>query len=160
MRKGFAGFLLFAFMLPGYGQAQQQSSAALPSIDVRQQGELPAGCDNNLGSVPGGAKEYNLFKNMTASSRGCTAPSPVTYEKMDGQKADGRSAPARSVAPQQEEADRGACHSEGENAAKAARGLQPGEYDIFKNIAAAQSGEADRVEQSCMAERGYKKLLN
>jgi hypothetical protein len=152
MRRGFAGILLFAFVLPTCVQAQQ--------------GELPAGCDDSLGSVPGGPKGYNLFANLAASAKGCTSPSPVTYEKIDGQKADARSAPSgrlapsRSVTPQQEEIDRAACRNEGENAAKAARGLQPGEYDLFKNIAATRSGDVEQVEQSCMAQRGYNKVAN
>ncbi len=125
MPSGFARILLLAFMLPTGVQAQSS-----------------AGCDNNLASGPGQAKEYDLFKNMAATARGCTSPSPVTYEKTDGQKTDARSGPAPS--PQQEELDRTACRSEGESAAKASRGLQPGEYDIFKSFGAAQSGEAEK----------------
>jgi hypothetical protein len=143
MWRGFAGVLLFAFMMPACVQAQES-----------------AGCDNNLASAPGQGKEYDLFKNLAASARGCTSPSPVSYEKIDGPKPLARSAPSRPVTPQQEELDRTACRTEGENAARAARGLQPGEYDLFKNIAAARSGDEETVEQNCMAQRGYKKVLN
>ena len=50
--------------------------------------------------------------------------------------------------------------AEGERAARAARGLQPGEYDIVKNMMAAQSGDAGKIEQSCMTQRGYKSVVN
>jgi len=147
MRRYFAGILCFAIMLPTCVQAQQPP------------GDSPAGCDNNLASAPGQGKEYNLFKNLAASMRGCTSPSPVTYEKTGGQT-DYRSAPSRPATPQQEEIDRAACRAEGENAARAAHGLQPGEYDLFKSIASARSADEDSAEQSCMAQRGYKKVLN
>jgi hypothetical protein len=146
MLKSFAGILLFAFMLPTCVEGQQSS------------GELPATCDNNLASAPGLGKEYDLFKNLSSAARGCTSPSTVNYEKIDGQKADARSGPSRPVSSQQEELDRAACRTEGENAARAARGLQPGEYDLFKNIASVQSDEAERAEQSCMVQHGYKKV--
>jgi hypothetical protein len=146
MRSGFAGVLLFAFMLPCYAQAQS----------------APADCDNSLASSPndGSGKEYNLFKNMTNSARGCAKPSAVTYEKVEPAptKAYARSAPAQAVSPKQEELDRSACRTEGENAAKAAHGLRPGEYDIFKNIGAVQSGEVEKFEQECMTQRGYRSV--
>jgi len=144
MRRGFAGIVLFAFMLPiGNNAAMSQQS-----------------CDNTLASAPGQGKEYDFFKNLSASMRGCTSPSPVTYEKSDGKKADARSASSGPVSSQQEELDRAACRSEGESAARAARGLQPGEYDLFKNIAAVQSDEAEKAEQGCMIQRGYSKVRN
>jgi hypothetical protein len=158
MRKGFVGALLFASILPGCVQDQPsptafqalRSSAATP----QQVTPPPADCEN-LASAPGQGKEYDLFKNLAASSRGCVAPSPLTYQKID-QKSDGHSvASQQSMPSQQEEIDRAACRSEGEAAAKAAHGLRPGEYDIFKNTAAVQSGDVERVEQSCMTQRGY-----
>ncbi len=142
MRKAFATIVLFAFMLPiGNGAATAQQD-----------------CDNNLASAPGQGKEYNLFKNLAAAARGCTSPSAVTYEKSDYKKTDPRSTPPGSAPSQQEELDRAACRSEGENAARAARGLQPGEYDLFKNIAAVESDEAEKIEQNCMIQRGYTKV--
>jgi len=141
-----AKILFFALMLPASALGQQQASAD---------------CDNNLASTPGEpGKEYNLFKNLAARARGCTSPSSVTYEKVDGQKAYAPSGSSRSATPQQEELDRAACRAEGENAAKSAHGLQPGEYDIFKSFAANQSGEVEKVEQNCMDQRGYKKVQN
>ncbi len=153
MRRDFIRALLFAFLLPGCMQ-DQPSPSAVQSPDSRAAGApqqaqaVPAGCD--LAALPGQGKEYNLFANMAGAQRGCAEPSPVTYQKSDGH-------PAPS---QQEELDRAACRSEGKRAATAARGLQPGEYDIVKNMMAAQSGDAEKIEQSCMAQRGYKSVVN
>lgn len=172
MRKSMVGASLFALLLPSAFQAldmraasaQQAAQQQLEQVQV--EGQVQAGCDNNLASAPGeGGKEYDLFKNLMNRSRGCTPPSPVTYQKVDehpaSSSAKGRSVPSQqAVSPQQEEIDRAACRSEGERAAQAARGLRPGEYDLFKNIAASHSGDAEKVEQSCMAERGYRSVAN
>ncbi len=144
-----------------------RAAFAQQAAPQQQLDQVQVGCDSNLASVPGqGGKEYDLFKNLMAKSRGCTPAETVTYEKVDEHPAPlsgkGRAVPPQQAAPsrQQEEADRAACKSEGEQAAAAARGLRPGEYDLFKNIAAAQSGDAERVERSCMAERGYRSVAN
>jgi hypothetical protein len=146
MRKGYAGVLLFAL-------TWLDTSAAFA-----QQGEIPADCDSNLASAPGQTKEYDLFKHVGAAVRGC-ATSPVTYQKIDAPQSNGRGrASPQSASPQQEELDRAACRSEAETNAKTARGLAPGEYDIFKSTIATQSGDIEKAEQSCMAQRGYKSV--
>ena len=175
MRRDFIGALLFAFLLPGC-MPDQPSPSAFQGLDSRAEAVVaqqaqpaPTNCEK-FAALPGQGGEYNLFANMTGARRGCAEPSPVTYQKIDAppapsQQKDAAPAPSQQrdsrLAPsQQEELDRAACKSEGERAAKAASGLQPGEYDIVKNMMAAQSGAAEKTEQSCMAQRGYKSVAN
>ena len=154
MRREIIGALLFAFMLSG-GMRDQPSPSASQALDRRaaatpqQVQPVQVGCEN-LAALPGQGQEYDLFKNMTAGLRGCAEPSPVTYQKNDG----------HPVPSQQEDLDRAACRSEAQRAANAARGLQPGEYDIFRSNMPAQSGDVEKIEQSCMTQRGYKSVVN
>jgi hypothetical protein len=181
MRRDFIGALLFAFMLPGCAP-DQPSPSAFQGLDSRaatpeQAQPTPTNCEK-FAALPGQGREYNLFANLTGARRGCAEPSPVTYQKIDASPApsdghpvpsdghagpsDGHAAPSdgHPTPSPQEELDRAACKSEGERAAKAASGLQPGEYDIVKNIIAAQSRDAEKIEQSCMSQRGYKSVAN
>ncbi len=145
MRRDVLGALLFAFFLPPLSAQALDSRAATP----QQAQPVPADCED-LAPLPGQGREYNLFKNMAGAMHGCGTSSPVTYQKSDGQ-------PAPS---QQEALDRAACKSEAERAAKAAGGLQPGEYDIFKSNMPAPSADVEKIEQSCMTQRGYKSVAN
>jgi hypothetical protein len=168
MRESLVGTALVALLLPSAFQAldmraacaQQATPQQLEQVEVQGQ----AGCDNHLASVPGeGGKEYDLFKNVMARSRGCTSSSPVAYEKVEERPVPGKSRavpPLQAVSPQQEEMDRAACRAEGEQAAHAGAGLRPGEYDIFKSNFGSRSGDVERVEQSCMAQRGYRSVAN
>jgi hypothetical protein len=168
MRRDFSGALLFAFMLPGC-MPDQPSPSAFQGLDSRagavaQQAQpAPTNCEK-FAALPGQGGEYNLFANVTGARRGCAEPSPVTYQKIDGHSApsDGHLVPSdgHPVPSPQEELDRAACKNESERAANAAHGLQPGEYDIVKNMIAAQSGDAEKIEQSCMTQRGYKTVVN
>ncbi len=147
MGRDFTAALLFAVILPGCVQDQTPASAVQPPDSRTAQQAQPAGC-NDLAPLPGQGKEYNLFRNMTGARSGCAEAAPAAYQKSDGQ-------PAPS---QQEALDRAACKSEGARAASVARGLQPGEYDIFKNAASAP--DAGKAEQDCMAQRGYRSVAN
>jgi PBP1b-binding outer membrane lipoprotein LpoB len=63
----------------------------------------------------------------------------------------GESSPVASVTAQQEEADRAACRSEGQQAnANSADGA----YDLVRNM--VSDSRATAVEQRCMTQRGYK----
>ena len=160
MRRDVIGALLFAFMLSGFmpspsaSQALDNRAAAAP----QQAQHVQADCED-LAALPGQGREYNLFKNIAAAMRGCAGPPPVTYQKSDGHpppaQQDGHPAPS-----QQEDLDRAACRSEAERAADAAHGLRPGEYDIFKSTMSARSGDVEKIEQSCMTQRGYKSVVN
>ncbi len=158
MRGGFTGAFLCALMASGCMafQALALDNRAAPPQQLETV-PVAGGCDNNLAALPGQGKEYDLFKNLAGAQRGCTPPSQVTYQKIDSPPSQ---AGGRPVSPQQEEIDRAACRSEGEQAAHAATGLRPGEYDIFKSNFASRSGDVQKVEQSCMAQRGYRSMAN
>jgi hypothetical protein len=153
MRIGFVGASLFAFVF--LGCMQDRLPSAFQGLGNRaaaaEQQTAPASPDcQNYAPLPGQGREYDVFKNLAAATRGCATPSPVVYEKNDGG--------GRPVPSQQEELDRAACRSEGERAATATNGLQPGEYDIFKSNGALHGGDVEKIEQSCMMQKGYKSV--
>jgi hypothetical protein len=161
MRRGMVGALLFASMLPGCVQ-DQPSPGAFQALDTRSaaapppQGEpVKPGCEN-VALNPSQGGEYDLVKNLMGANRGCEPPPPIAYQKTD-QKIDGRAAPSQPGVPpsQQQELDRAACRAEGDKVANANLGLQPGEYDLVKNLVGASRGDADTVEKNCMIQRGY-----
>jgi hypothetical protein len=61
------------------------------------------------------------------------------------------------VSADQEAIDKAACDAEGEAGANAARpALQPGEYDLVKNMAAGSHHDnAEDISKRCMSSRGY-----
>jgi hypothetical protein len=152
MRMGFIGALAFAFIFLGCMQDRLPSAfQVLGNRAAAAEQTAPASPDcQNYAPLPGQGREYDVFKNLAAATRGCATPSPVVYEKNDGG--------GRPVAPQQEELDRAACRSEAEHAATTSNGLQPGEYDIFKSNGALHGGEVEKIEQSCMTQKGYKSV--
>jgi hypothetical protein len=64
----------------------------------------------------------------------------------------GESSPVATVTAQQEEADRAACRSEGQQAVNA--NSADGAYDLVRNM--VSDSRATAVEQRCMTQRGYK----
>lgn len=151
MRIGFIGALAFAFIFLGCMQDRLPSAFQVlgSRAAAAEQQMAPASPDcQNSAPLPGQGREYDVFKNMAAATRGCATPSPVVYEKNDGS--------GHAVPSQQEELDRAACRSEAERTATASNGLQPGEYDIFKSNGALHGGDVEKIEQSCMTQKGYK----